>query len=331
FTRAGVTVTSKKFLPRVIAQYKPSDDTNVYASFARGTLPGEANAPYIQSPSAQSRAQLEANNVFATVPAEVLDSYELGWKQQWMDNRVSTNMAAYYGEWKNKKSRLNVPIQLLCGEFNLPPTATGCRGPALGEATVGQPARTATGPFISTITASVAGRSKIWGFEFESQAAVTEKWNAGFSLDYAGNKFTELFANVIQAYAGFTNVKGNKHPRFPKWSGQFNSTYTDQLTEDWEWFVRGDVSYFGKTFVDLDNLATCDSYFLASARAGVQREDLNIEFFVKNLFNDTNWNTCARFSEFDLPMDTSSLTTYNGVLVVPQNKRQFGIRTSISF
>jgi iron complex outermembrane receptor protein len=331
FTRAGVTVTSKKFLPRVIAQYQPSSETNVYLSFARGTLPGEANAPYIQSPSAQSRAQLEANNVFETVPAEILDSYELGWKQQYLDNRVSTNIAAYYGEWKNKKSRLNVPIQLLCGEFNLPPTAIGCRGPAFGEASAGQPARTATGPFTSTITASVAGQSKIWGVEFESQAAITEKWSGGLSVDYSGNKFVQLFANVIQSYAGFTNVKGNKHPRFPKWSGAVNTTFQDRLNDDWEWFVRGDLSYFGKTFVDLDNLATCDSYFLANARAGVMKENFDIEFFVKNIFDDTNWNTCTRFSEFDLPMDTSSLTLYNGILVIPQNKRQFGVRTSLRF
>lgn len=331
FTRAGVLVESKKFLPRVILQFKPSAETNLYASFARGTLPGEANAPYIQSPSAQSRAQLEAANVFAVVPAEVLDTYELGWKQQFMERRASVNVAAYYGNWKNKKSRLNVPVQLLCGEFNLPSTATGCRGATFGEATIGQPARTATGPFISTITASVAGNSHIWGLEFESQAQFTDNLNVGLNFDYSGNKFTKLFANVIQAYAGFTDVKGNSHPRYPKWSGSANSTYTTQLTTDWDWYIRGDVSYFGKTYVDVDNLASCDSYWLTSARTGVTHGEFNLEFFVKNILQDDNWAACTRFSEFDLPFDLTTLTTYNGVLVIPQNKRQFGLRTSIKF
>ena len=184
---------------------------------------------------------------------------------------------------------------------------------------------------LSTVTVTIAGSSKIWGFEFESHAAVTEKLEAGFNFDFAGNKFTSLFNNAITPYANFSNVKGNRHPRFPKWSGSGNFTYTDNLTANWEWFFRGDVNYFGKTMVDMDNLAKCDSYVLTNARIGIQRDDFNIEFFGKNILNESNWNTCIRFSEFDLPLDLANLVAYQAIIVTPQNKRQFGIRTSIQF
>jgi len=333
FTRGTVVRTTavfKSFLPRVILQYKPSDDTNLYASFAKGVIPGEINQAYIDN-STFAKRQFDAAGVVPFLPEELLDSYELGWKQQLFDNRVSFNLAGYYGEWVNKKSRIVVSVQYLCGDPQSANGSAGCR-PALGESGPGLPATNPNGtPLLRTTNVVVSGDSKIWGFEWEGNAAVAEGWDAGWTLGYAGNKFTNFTANFIQPYARFTNVKGNAHARFPKWSWSVNSTYTVDLNDDWEWFARGDLSFFGKTFVDVDNLAQCDSYYLANARTGVEKEGLRLEFFVKNLLDDDNWAACTRFSEFDLPLDLNFLTQYQGVIVAPQNKRQFGLRTAITF
>ena len=53
--------------------------------------------------------------------------------------------------------------------------------------------------------------------------------------------------------------------------------------------------------------------------------------FVKNVFNDDSWAACSRFSEFDLPNDGATSTLYQSIIVAPQNKRQFGIKTAIKF
>ncbi|MSO97434.1 MAG: TonB-dependent receptor [Rhodospirillaceae bacterium] len=326
------SATFKSWLPRAILQFKPNDDTNIYASYAKGVIPGELNSAVLDNTSASTQAQFTALGILKLLPEETLDSYEVGWKQQFLDNRLSVNLAGYYGEWVNKKSRIQAAIQFTCGEGpNGVLTNPGCRGAALGEAGAGQLARTALGAFFSPTNVVVSGTSKIWGFELESNAALAEGWTAGWTLDYAGNKLTQFTANFILPYANFSNVKGNAHARFPKWSGSVNSAYQAQFTTDWEWFVRGDLSYFGKTFIDVDNLAQCDSYMLANARTGIESESARIEFFVKNLFDDNNWAACARFSEFDLPTDVTFLTSYQTVVVSPQNKRQFGIRTSIKF
>lgn len=333
FTRGTVVRTTaifKNFLPRVILQYKPNDETNIYASFAKGVIPGEINQAYIDN-SAFARTQFDALGVVPFLPAELLDSYELGWKQQFLDNRVSLNMAGYYGEWASKKSRIVVSVQYICGDPQSANGSAGCR-PALGEAGPGQPARNVNGTgTLRTTNVVVAGDSKIWGLELEGNAVLAEGWNTGWTLGYAGNKFTNFTANFILPYAQFTNVKGNQHARFPKWSWSGNTEYTASLTDDWEWFARGDLSYFGQTYVEVDNLATCDGYFLANARTGVQKDGMRLEFFIKNLLDDDNWAACSRFSEFDLPLDLNFLTQYQGVIVAPQNKRQFGLRTAINF
>ena len=67
------------------------------------------------------------------------------------------------------------------------------------------------------------------------------------------------------------------------------------------------------------------------APAGVEKENFRIELFVKNLLDDDSWAACSRFSEFDLPNDGTTSTLYQSIIVAPQNKRQFGLKTAITF
>lgn len=335
FTRGiaiRTTAEYKSFLPRVILQYKPTPETNLYASFSKGVIPGEINQAVIDTQNdARVAAQFTAGGVQPFLAEELLDSYEIGWKQELFDNRLSIATAAYYGEWANKKSRIVLPINFTCGSTLAPVGNPGCNV-AAGGAPAGQPARNPDGsPLIQNTNVVVSGNSEIWGLEIEANAALAEGWTAGGTFDYAGNKFTSFIANFITGYAGFNNVKGNAHARFPKWSGSLNTAYTASLNDTWDWFVRADASYFGKTFVDVDNLAYCDSYWLANARGGVEKEGVRVELFVKNLFDDDSWAACSRFSEFDLPNDGTTSTLYQSIIVAPQNKRQIGIKTAIKF
>jgi outer membrane receptor protein involved in Fe transport len=126
-------------------------------------------------------------------------------------------------------------------------------------------------------------------------------------------------------------MKGNQNPRFPKWTGAINSAFTGDLNQEWDWYVNGDLIYFGKTAVDEANLAFCNDYWLVNSRAGVEKEGLRVEVFVKNLFNDDNWAACNRWTDFDNSVNLALLTRVQGIAVTPQNKRQFGLRTVIDF
>ena len=87
-------------------QYQPTDETNVWATYSEGNNPGFFNLDLITRQAADIalvRAQLPGASLFAD--EESLKNYELGWKQQLMENRINFSVVAYYMEWTNQKTR----------------------------------------------------------------------------------------------------------------------------------------------------------------------------------------------------------------------------------
>ena len=322
-------IDTNGFIPRAILQFKPNSESNLYASFARGVLPGDINIAVFQG-NASVQAQAKASGVDINVPGEKLDSYEIGYKQTLFDNRLSINTAAYYGKWSNRKSRIILPLNLQCSHpSQIQGALNGCPP---GAAAAGLQANINGVPVFQSTNLVIPGDSEISGLEFEANGVLAEGWTAGLTADLAKNKFTKFTTFSLFFAPTYQNVKGNSSARFPKWSGSINTAYTHALNAEWNWFVRADASYVGKSFVEVDNLAFCKDYWLANSRAGVEKGDFRIEMFVKNILNDKNWTACSRFSEFDAPQDpTYSSVNFQGVVVSPQNPRQFGLKTSLKF
>ena len=178
---------------------------------------------------------------------------------------------------------------------------------------------------------TITGTGDIYGLEVEGQALLAEGWATDFSFAYPKSEFTNFESSFERTFANFINMEGNEHARYPKWTGSISSTYTAAINNDWDWFVRGDAIYFGKTWVSVANLGQCNDYWLFNARAGVEREDLRVELWGKKAFDDDNWSACARWTDFSRPIDFGFFTFYQGVAVTPQNKRRFGLKTSINF
>lgn len=333
--RRGTTtfqnVAGSKFLPRVIAQWKPNERTNLYASYALGLLQGEINQLVIDA-DARERAQFEALGSPGSVPQEELKSYEIGWKQAFNDGRFVLNSALYYGDWANKKIRQVVSVNFTCGDFPQAMGTVGCR-PQIGEGALGDPARNPNGSLVfSNQNVVSAYDARIWGAEFEWAATPTDNLRLGGALTWAKSEMKNGIYNTISQIAGSNVIKGKSNPRFPEWSGSINGEYTAPLTDKWQWFVRGDASYFGKTYVDLDNLASCKGYTIANGGIGASAGNTRVEFFVRNLFDNDSWAACARFLEFDLPQDSAgNPNTYMTVIVAPQMRRQIGLRASYKF
>lgn len=89
------TASFKRFLPRLILDYKPNDDVTLYGVVSRGNKPGFFN-----------NAAVAANlGVAPEVLEESAWNYELGAKTLWMDGRLLLNVAAYYIDWTNQQIR----------------------------------------------------------------------------------------------------------------------------------------------------------------------------------------------------------------------------------
>ncbi|MBM3514700.1 MAG: TonB-dependent receptor, partial [Alphaproteobacteria bacterium] len=182
-----------------------------------------------------------------------------------------------------------------------------------------------------------AGSSKLSGVEFDGTIVPVDGWTIQAAMTYNKNRFTRFNAVTGADIATLgappnTNVSlaGNRASRFPKWSGNIASTYTAELTSDYEWFVRGDVIYNGRHVTGTTNLATVKPWTRINARIGVQDDTARFEFFVTNLFDTKRWVAGQDFTDFTIrfpPFDFSK----SGVILIPQDKRQFGVRTSIDF
>jgi iron complex outermembrane receptor protein len=347
----GVFKVDKNFLPRAILKYQPSRDTNLYASYSRGVIQGQPNA-FIGNATANELAQYKVvlPQATATLPAETLDMYEIGLKQSVWDNRANFNLSGYYGKWKAQKGRGVVYVQEDCGSIDHGGAAGATAAAGCPSGATGLPARNADGtPFLNSRNVQTAGNSKLWGFEFEGNVRLAEGWDNHLNVAWAKSKYSDYIFNFLSLAGGLPGVvpnnkpdgkggtlyyqqtKGNSNARFPIWSGAYSTTYTRSYNEAWDWFVGGDVIYVGKSFADEVNLAWCDPYWTINAKAGIEKKGLRVELFVKNLLDDNSWTGCARWSDFDRGPNPGGGTLNQGIAVTPQNKRQFGLRSSIEF
>lgn len=323
----ATTGTANTLLPRVILQFQPTAETNVYASWSQGVLPGTFNGMVINA-DAQELAQYAAQGISPFTPQEELDSYEIGWKQLALEGRLETAIAVYYSEWANQKSGSIGIINETCRAV----TQLGCN-PATGGAPLGEPARNADGsPVFFLRPATGSGSSTGWGVEFESGYRATDNLTLAASVAYASTEYGDFIDRGATRATGFSDMRGNSIPRYPEWSGAVNSVYQAPLAgTGWEWFVLGDVVYRGKTYIDSDNLAYCSGYVRANARAGVENESMRVELWVRNLFDDDNWAACSRAFDRSRPLSFATIQQFQGAVVSPQDKRQVGIKFSMKF
>lgn len=324
------TASFKEWTPRIILKYQPSDDTTLYAQASRGTLPGNTNnaivicsdqaftVPYIdpatgQASTASECSQIESQvgSLFKSTPAQKLDALEIGWKQAAMDGRLRFNLAGYYYEWDNLISAVRFTYFRDADDPNLQDGVPNA--------------------FPNTIAASVPGSQKLYGLELESAFAFTENWDAQLNVSYNKNEWTDFVSrSEVQIVPDpAVQFKGKDAPRYPNWIGSLATTYRDTLNNDWDWYVGGDVSYKGKIWLEFANLSQIDDYFLANARIGIEREDLRVELFVRNLFDEDTWINGSRGVDFS---DQGNFAfTAQGHNLSPQEKRTVGIRTNIKF
>ncbi len=106
---------------------------------------------------------------------------------------------------------------------------------------------------------------------------------------------------------------------------------------DWRWSVRSEVSYTGKAWDSTANIVKTDDFYRANLRLAFERDDLGVELFVTNLFDDDNWDYIYRTSVPD-PRNATQTILPLGNAGVPQGfagiapeKREIGLRVKYGF
>jgi outer membrane receptor protein involved in Fe transport len=178
----------------------------------------------------------------------------------------------------------------------------------------------------------VPNDARVRGAEFEVNGKITPDWTVGATLAYTDAEWQSYANSGFNVLAGLSSAvgdvyrgDGNKMARVPDWNGTLTSTYRGQFKSGLQYYVRGDVLYTGKAWDSDLNIVQTDAYARVNLRAGLERNNMTLEFFTTNLFDDRNWDYASATVEL------AGSFTDRALLVAPAQRREFGVRTSFHF
>lgn len=302
--------TFDAFLPRLTLSYHPVDRSTVWATYSEGNMPGFFNTDIVPlSDNELDALEAVVGEVSLFNEEETLESYEIGWKQQFLDGRLSYSLVGYQFDWVNLKTRRGVPVVLDNGNE-----------------------RTLNVQFNS-------GSADIRGLELEGSFVFSENLAGTFMIEQTDAEYNEFtcgfspFKRPIDPSNPFgaRDCSGQTPARYPDMSGSLGLNWYDQLGEgNWEYYVRGLATYFGKAYTEEANFAWYGKYWRVNLRAGFQNENLRLEGFVNNLLDDDSYEAASRWSDFSTGINFGFLFS-QGIAITPATKRTVGMKLVYEF
>lgn len=253
------------FMPRVIVNYDVTPDVMVYASWSKAanvTL-NSFNTNFL-SGSAGEFAAAQSIGLGVIVKPEKLTNYEVGLKGKFLDGRLYVTAAAYLADWSEQHNNRSVVFLDTTIPNALPSIVSGVAN---------------------------TGTTQVRGFELDINAEPVD----GLTINASGainDSSIRVFADpAITRLTGVVGdgFKGNQLPLTSKYSANLGIQYTGKLGEESTWFVRGDLSYKSRQFVDPANLTWIKGRTQVNARIGFTKGSFSGEVFAINLFNDKNY------------------------------------------
>ena len=306
-----VNDTFKATLPRVILDYKPNDDTTLYASYSEGRLPGLFN-PALLSLSAAEAASLKATSgAGVNVDEEEAENFELGVKRTFLDGRGFISVAYYQTDLTN----VHTPLFAV--------SYTGDDG---------------TQQVISGNTTTAGGTAELDGIEIDGRVLIDDNWALAFTYAINNSSIGGGFqsADTFDLMGDRNAVQGNEFSRYPVNSGSLSVDYITELSADRDLFARADLIYTGKMYASNAMLAHTGSGQKLNLRMGLDTEKYRIELYCVNCTDDNQPKGLQQM--YDLSGITGGFgdgaVTASGPRLLSislADKRAIGIRASYKF
>ncbi|MBB5707057.1 TonB-dependent receptor [Sphingopyxis panaciterrulae] len=282
----------KYFTPRVILQYRPSDDLSLYLSAAKGTKSGGINAGVsVLATPANPNILPE----WATYKPEKAWSYEAGLKFNLLDRRLTGSIAAYYVDWTNQQ----VSNTLFVASVS------------------------------RTVTAIAnAAKSRVKGIEFEGSAVLTDGFilNVGYSLNDAKYRDAVFSAyNVENAdIYGFPggDASGKRIQNTSKHSFNGGAQFTAPAFAGFDATLRMDYIYRSKQYDTPVNLAWVPSYSTVNLNFSLEKEGVRLGAFCNNMLNDR---------DASVGFNSRNINGEVVYQIQPREGRRCGVRANFSF
>ncbi len=291
---------SSRVSGRAILDWKPTEDSLVYASYSRGYRAGTFNG----------LAYGSSNQVYFVNP-EGVNAYEMGFKSRFADNRVQINGSLFYYDYKGQQGQV-VDATATANLISLDGTMKGLELDAQFQATDTLKLNASFGLLDSKYAKGEcpANPATIPNFPAQLGSCVV---SSGGPVSVAGNPFP---------YAAKSSINlGFDWKAFETGSGKIN--------------LHGDASYTGQFYYDSfkdysrGNLPRVASgkfsdgegkYWVLNSRLSYDTERFNIAAWVKNLTNKTYY-----------PFGISIENLFGNGYRVRAQPRMYGVEATVKF
>lgn len=236
-TSAGST-TNGNLSGRAVLQYQPTDDIMLYGSYTRG----------YKGPAFNVFFNHTAPNNARPIDEELSDSFEIGVKSQFMDDRVQLNVAAFSVEYDGFQANNFILIN---------------------------------GATVSNLTN--AGTVKSEGFEADLIVNPIDGLNLRASGAYADARVKEFNANPLTNAPSAIN--GTQLPLAPKFVYTLGADYTTDLGDAAVMYLNTDFRHTSTQFSDLGEAGQIDPYGMLNASVGFSdpEDKYRVTFHARNI------------------------------------------------
>jgi iron complex outermembrane receptor protein len=206
------SVDSNGTSPRLILSYKAAADVDLYAQASRGFRLGGINDP-INLPLCSAQDKIIFGG-YTNWKDEKLWDYEAGIKSQWLDHRLTLNVAAFFENIDNLQ-------------------ATATAGTCSSRLVINVPT------------------SRSDGVEAELFARPNANWDFGVSATVLDAKLTSSVISSLGVVGGLQD--GNRMPTAPKTQAAGSVGYTLPTTSMTDFFANFTIQYVGSSYSQFEN------------------------------------------------------------------------------
>ncbi|PHZ83250.1 TonB-dependent receptor [Paremcibacter congregatus] len=202
----------KFFAPAVSLTYALTDEANIYGKYSSGYKSGGFNLDYINADELAENTGLEFDK-------ETVDSFEIGYKASYFDNKVTLNMAAFIANYDDYQ--VNQFVDLGGGK--------------------------------TSIRITNAAKVKTKGIEAEAT------WRATENLTFTGSMgvLDATFDEFLEGGSGGSDVSGNRLPNATTFNAAFSAQYYQQIDSlNSTLLIRADLTHRSDYYTTVNNDTT---------------------------------------------------------------------------
>ena len=264
-----------KFTPRLTLSWQANPDHLLYAVYAEGQKPGGFN----------SNVAITAG--FPTFDPENNKTYEFGIKNQFLDGKLTANLAVFHTTITGYQITQNVSVPP--NQVALTRNGGDARVNGAEVELIVRPDRhlTLTANYALADTKFTAGSDENLGLIYDVQDDGLVNCSTG-----------DQFPAVTGCQSLFGSIVGKSIPRAPRHTLFADADYRTAIgNSGWRLFAGANVSVISSSFDQVLNFANTGGSTVVDARLGAQNDRFKIQLYVKNLFNEDSVAQIIRYAD----------------------------------